>query len=153
MSRLRISKTLRKRVIDLAHFYGCKVRFVYNLDCSGAADYVDGYIYISLMKEHNKNPRHVMSTLFHEIGHCVAFREGKFKRYHHRKMTENLTLEDRLAVVRTGLRAEQYVDRWGEAEFKKHFPGEKYVRSYRNTQDKNWFHKNVLLDYLEKEVD
>lgn len=151
MKKLRLSKTFKKKVYDLAHAYGCKVRFVDNLDCSGAAEYMYDIIYISIVVEFNKSERHIMSTLFHEIGHCVAFREGKFKAYHYSKSDDRLTKADRLAIVRTGLRAEQYVDRWGEKEFKKHFPGERYVRSYRNRSDKTWFHKNVLMDYLEKE--
>lgn len=151
MAKLRLSKSFKKLVFDFAHQYGCKVRFVDNLDCSGAAEYMDGMIYISRLKDHNKTERHVMSTLFHEIGHCVAFREKKFKAYHYGKADERLTAADRMAIVRTGLRAEQYVDKWGEREFRKHFPAERYVRSYRSKEDKTWFHKNVLMDYLEKE--
>lgn len=148
MSKLRLSKTARKTILDIAHSYGVNVRLEMFTDCSGMADYSNGVIYLNLSKDHNKTMRHMFSTLFHEIGHCVAYKERKFKAYHHRKEEHNLTYQDKLAIVRTGLRAEQYVDRWGEREFKKYYPNERYARSYRNKEDRTWFHKHVLKDYL-----
>ena len=79
----------------------------------------------------------LLSSSFHEIGHCIAFRNGKFIPYHNGSYSVEY-------LKRYAYKAELYVDKWAEKEFYKMFPNKKYQKSYRTKKDKIWLMKYYL---------
>lgn len=73
------------------------------------------------------------SALFHEIAHCVAYRNGKFVKYHTGKCSKKY-----LRMI--ALRAEIYVDDLAFDIAKKH--KFKYKRIYKYNQEMKDFLKN-----------
>ncbi len=74
---------------------------------AGTADVEKGIITINSLLSSRQE---ILSSLFHELMHCLAFRKGIWRTYHE---TEND--EERL---KTALKAERYIDR--EAAFLLH---------------------------------
>ena len=129
--------------IKIAHSYGVKIRFKKLNNIAGWADFDNEIIYIepflkkTIIGAKYSYNEYILSTIFHEIGHIVAKRNGKFKTYHYsnRKVFTKKILN---SLLKTAFRAEKYVDIWGEKEMKRAFPELKYVKSYRNNVDKKW---------------
>ena len=133
---------IRQEVIDIAHSYGVKVSFRKLESEAGLACLRRELVILAK----NADRETTLSTLMHEIGHIVAKREGKFKVYHSvgRVWTRKLVRK----YVQTALRAELYVDRWAEREFKKLFPELKYERAYRTKEHRKWFRETQLKGML-----
>ena len=113
---------------------------------SGYCEFNEGIIYINLNK--NKNRSEYYSTLFHELGHIHCYKNNIWKKYHIvKKRISDLTKEEKLGLIRTGLKAEVWVDKWAEKEMKKYYPNLKYHQSYRTTSSKKWLHKNYLSKF------
>lgn len=87
--------------------------------------------------EIERNPLNVMwGHLFHELCHIICAREGKFPLYH--SMNQAKTREHKLAIRRTGLRAEVYVDKMAEKLFNSYLPDLKYEKNYRTWTHRAW---------------
>jgi len=77
-------------------------------------------------------------NVFHELCHIICAREGIFPLYHSMGYPHLMTKAHKLAVRRTGLRAEVYVDKMAEKIFQAYFPDLTYNQSYRTWQHKAW---------------
>jgi len=85
--------------------------------------------------------------LFHELCHIVCADEGIYPKYH--SMSSAKTKEHKLAIRRTGLRAEVYVDKMAEKLYNSYFPTlPKYETNYRTWVPITW-HK-AWMDELFK---
>lgn len=80
-----------------------------------------------------------LSAFFHELGHLHCHANGIYPAFH--KSYFRSWAEVR-AMRRTALRAERFVDRWAEREFRKRIHGGLFCRSYVTKAD-----KKVLRDY------
>jgi len=107
-------------------------------------DYFDisrnGSHVIGLSTERSR--RWFYSALLHEINHSLCARERIFPAYHFIGRLADLTDKQRLAIKRTALRAELYVDRRAEMMCHKLFHGLPYQRAYRCQED-----RKSLQDY------
>jgi hypothetical protein len=98
----------------------------------------------------NRNEEDVaffLSVLFHEAGHVHCFRNRIYPAYHGIWGISMLSKKEKRAVVLTGWKAEQYVDRWAEKEMKKHFPKYKFIGTYKGEDDRKWLHDNHLYKW------
>jgi hypothetical protein len=84
------------------------------------------------------NPsRIVISTFFHELGHHLDYKSGKFRAFY--DLRYSLAAQRRVA-----LRAERHADFVGQKLCKKFFPKVKYDKSYVKQEDIDW----LLNEYL-----
>jgi hypothetical protein len=89
-----------------------------------------------------------VSILMHEVSHFVAYRQRKFKIYHRCSAFRNKA--EIRAFIRTGWRAELYVDRQASLLQKSLF-GSKYKKKRRGytKADKKWFDDYMFADLRE----
>ena len=92
-----------------------------------------------------------ISTLLHEIGHMVAYQNKKFYLYHRMGgFTCRTPTKDIATYIRTGLKAERYVDRWAEEVCKRDFPSVEYEQSYRTEREVEYFYYDNLRPFIEE---
>lgn len=73
----------------------------------------------------------LLSTIMHEIGHILDYREGKYKEY----LVGNLTTQKLFNKwARQALKAERSADKRGKKLLKEFFPGIKFLGSYGGSQ-------------------
>lgn len=78
-----------------------------------------------------------ISSFFHELGHDHCYRKNIWNEYHHPS--------DSSCVIKTGLKAKRWIDRWSTHEMeKKWYPRMKYHRSYYTKYGVDWYRKNYL---------
>ena len=131
-------------MIRLAHQYGARIRFRKLKLVSGLVYPKEGLI---TMSNDYVSKAHSFSILFHEIGHILSVKKKKFYTYNtFTKVTKRI----RRIILKSGLRAEIYADKLGQLEFRKHFPGLKYVSSYRNKSERRWYYTWLLNYYRVK---
>lgn len=67
------------------------------------------------------NVSSLIKTILHEAGHIHCTREGIFKNYHRpiRVAIDDMTPEMKNKIIRIGIKAERYVDRWAASELSK----------------------------------
>lgn len=100
---------------------------------------VNGYAFPTLEQIHlffstfEKSRESVWSVVFHEIGHIIAYRNGKYKHYHEVKDSECYFVE--------AIAAERYVDKIGKSLMELHFPEMEYVTSYKTKGARQWLRK------------
>lgn len=85
-------------------------------------------------------PQHLLNCFYHELGHQYCFVNGLFNVYHNRLVN---TAENRSTFKKTALKAERYVDKWAEKQFKLNFPQLHYHCSYQNKKDVVFLQKHV----------
>lgn len=85
------------------------------------------------------------SMFFHELAHFECRKRRKFKRFHTAR--QRLSRKDHLAIRRTGLRAELYVDKVGEEIMKDYFPNYRFGKSYSTMQLKVWLQDFLRTNY------
>ena len=82
------------------------------------------------------------SLMCHELQHVLAYRSGKWIKYH-------TDTADNRYMHRNGLRIERWIDSKAEEMFNVLFPDLKFVRSYRDGEDveyyRKWLNKNYPL--------
>lgn len=110
----------------LARRYGVRLYFNSDGESLGQARYWDRSI--SVYK--GQTPSRMVSVFFHELGHIHCHDEGKWRSYHNMKPPGKLSDRERELMVRTGLRAERWIDRWARREMHKHFPRMRYHTNY-----------------------
>lgn len=115
--------------------------YVDDIGASAWAAPEHGSICVAIM---DRSRSHLMSMLFHEICHCIAFRTGKYIGYHDLK-TKNCTRAQVLVYKRTALSAELYVDSMARKLLRKTFPSEVYLRSYTTKESRDWLKLYVKL--------
>ena len=101
-----------------------------------------GYFDIKPDKSHviclpvKRDKRWFYSALLHEISHSVCMRHRIFPQYHFLAKIRDLTPKQRLAVRRTALRAELYVDTMAEGICRKLFCKLPYQQAYRRKKER-----------------
>ena len=88
----------------------------------------------------------IISFFFHECGHEYCKKNNKFKAYHTPKF--RYTKKEKLAIMRTALRAERYVDKIGQKLMKEYYPNEKYTVSYKSKESQEWLKDFVRQSFL-----
>jgi hypothetical protein len=145
-TRRRIPREIQREIVrKLARHYNVKVRFLKNIDNCGA-----GYA------EHSKTLGHritiwseskfILDCFFHELGHCHCWDTGKWPTYHSRKFTTPTII----GLIRTGWKAEKWVDQWAIQEKAKWYPNHEYRSGYRTPEGKKWLHDNYLSWFKDK---
>jgi len=138
-------KTRKQIITELCQMFGVKYRLVRRSQEGwgwACADVFREEIQINVNITCTKNV--FVSTILHEICHIVAYRQGKFKLYH---SDNTKTKANILGIIRTGLRAERYVDAQAKKLMKGLFPGMRYDYSYNLKEDVEWFHRVYLSQY------
>lgn len=94
-----------------------------------------------------------IKTFFHELGHLHCYRNKIYTTYHNCNNIMPSMLSSceyslwKKSFIATALRAERWVDNWGEKEMKKHFPKRKYEHSYKEKDSAKWL-KNYFKPYF-----
>lgn len=122
----------------LAEYYRVKVIFEPLTNCSGMTD--KDTIYIDNSGQYSKS--FFLGIFFHELGHVYCYRNNIWKTYHSPRL--NRKRKNAIQIVRTGLKAERWVERWGAKEMKKWYPRRKYIDLYNTVDGRKWFHQNTL---------
>ncbi len=139
----KISKKLRKTLNKIAKKYGVKYRFKrFKSEAGGLALFPENLILINKKYIWKKNM--FASCFLHELGHLYCYENRIYKIYH--SAIPLKTKEDFRHYMATSLRAELYVDRWAEKQFKKYFPKLKFVKAYRTKKQQKWL-KDTQLEW------
>ncbi len=84
------------------------------------------------------------SLVYHEIEHILCHRNYKYPVYHQCILPEN-TIKWYNAFIRTGLRAERYVDNAAYKRFRKDFGSSmKFTWGYKSSWGINWYNENYM---------
>lgn len=137
-----IRSKLREECRKIARQYPFGYRVVFcntekklGVKVAGTANSTGKTIYI---ENTLKSRPDVLGTLFHELGHAYCYHNKKYETYHKEIKNKN-QLKKKL---KQGIRAERYVDRWGQKELAKYDKRIKWVPTYFSKEDVNWY-KNV----------
>ncbi len=119
--------------------FGLKLR-IKNVLGGGEVDYIDGIIIINPL--YNVGIRNFLSTVFHELWHCICYQRGLYSNYHHeyRLMTRKETDK----VRRIGLKAERFVDKKAGEMMSAYFPDVPYQFGYTGNKGKAWYYRYFL---------
>lgn len=127
------SLDVQKKIIKrLAKDYDVKLRFKSLKDCSGAF-----YPPNKIILDPDADGRNILETFFHELGHLHAYRTNKFKVYH-----SKFRFSSNYAAL-NALRAERWVDKWGQEECARVLPEIPWRGSYRTQADVVFLNKYV----------
>ena len=136
MSALKVIPTREEQIFyckKIARQLGVKVRFKKMKGCSGAYDFELNTIEVNIAI-----PTNPAGIFFHELGHWYAHKVRKFPLYHGPLPT---TKKKWLALCSQALRAERWVDNWGEKQCGIIFPGLRYQKCYISQHDKIYMDK------------
>lgn len=120
---------------------GVRYRIVKNLN-GGWAYPKDNLVMLGITKDFTRND--IASLVIHELSHVLLYRQRKFFTYHNVGAKTRVTVKDAKIVVKIGLRAERYTDKFAKKLMKKHFPDLKYVDGYKDEEDVEWYHDVAL---------
>ena len=154
---IRSDSVWLKKLRTFCQFYQVSVRY-YRTDNessrSGTAWSAEGKVSICLGdSDGNTSIQDVISTLCHEIGHCLDARNGKYAGYNSGMWVSKQSAR---FCIRHGYQAELHADFVGKGLMKRHFPDIPYISGYSRRgrglkEDLKWFHKHYLSwykDYL-----
>lgn len=135
-----------EQIRELSRFYQVPVRFVKEKERAGYFDLRRMVIYIA------KDYHDPVSVFFHELGHLYCVINGLWGFYHRplRRSKNGVlfcTKSHARAVLRTGYRAEKWVDKWAKEEMSMWFPDKRYPNSYSHPAARIWLYKNHLITY------
>jgi hypothetical protein len=119
-------KRFRRLLEGIAGAYGAKLSFKEVKDES-MADIAPSKADITLYMG-TSSRRAELSNLFHEIGHLVDYRSGKFPGFYGPNPTKKY-------LSKYALQAELHADRTGAREMKKLFPTVRFMYTYKH---KRW---------------
>ena len=124
------TKRGRQKVKDLCKQYGVKCR-IKRLSANGAIGWCWPYESRVVLEKHIKDDR-LYNIVFHEIAHCLNYRNKKYARYHGKRYGRSLKYLRKFA-----LRAEVYTDYVAKKLAKEH--GHRYKNSYAfNAYNRKW---------------
>lgn len=137
-----MTKKLQQKVLiglsDIARTHNFKV--VFHDKATAYVEIETETIYVGINRPRSYNlKKHIdsiVSAFFHEMAHILAAREGRFPLYHSSFEAETET--HILAIKRTALRAEIYVDEKGRALQRCYFPDIRFIKTYRCESDRKW---------------
>lgn len=86
----------------------------------------------------------ILNGFFHELGHLYCINKGLWRCYHHMKSEKDLTKSELLCAIRTAMKAELWVERWGNTEFHAWFPKMKLYVVYDLPDGRDWLKKEVI---------
>jgi len=125
---------IAKEKYGLKEFEEISRPLYFSADC----DYINGKI--TLNKDRNFEFIDKAFLLFHELGHIHCYINGIWKNYHF-DLGNVLTTEKKNLVIKTGLKAERWIDNWAMNEVKKYvnipegckggYSSEKAANNYR----------------------
>lgn len=142
-----IKSKIVREAIDVIESYGVKVKIV-KMDYEGVrgvAKLEENTIAISPVMFELDSVDDILTVLFHELGHFYCYDNKIFKGYHYGFYKNKISEDELKAMVRTAIRAEAYVDKWGMVEMKKYFPDHKYRGRYM--YKRKWI-KEAIVNYL-----
>ena len=123
---------LKDKLKQIAHFYGCKVRFIKVKD-EAEVDLEKGIIYCDKDLEENM----LISLFFHELAHIHNKISKRYYDYHYDIIGSTF--------FKTAYKAEQYTDKLGKELCEIWFSEIKYRGFYTDTRvSKRWFEDNYL---------
>lgn len=129
-------KQALQKINLICNLYNVKVKFK-NLNNQKPRLYGYAYPYYSRIVINNSiSINNMLTTAFHEIQHCLNFRNKKFFNYHRKDRNINL-------VKKIALRAEIYTDQQAKKLAKKH-GFKKYKVTYKN----NKHYREALKQYF-----
>lgn len=123
-----------KKLRAIAKIFNVKLKFAVLVKSDG--DYASWSNLIRVSLDQSKN--NLIMTFFHELGHCIDHRRGKYPEYY--KPVPVLKI-----ARRVGLRAERSADNTGRLLCKYFFPKIKYLDSYVTKKEVDyhrWYYRD-----------
>lgn len=141
----QVNKELIKKLKGIAKFYKVKAKFVEKHSSEGSGGFaVSPKGKIEIRYNSWEDSAVVCSLFFHEVAHCLNFRNKKYIALHSITTFEEMTKEHTQRLLKTSLRAEKYTDKVGRKLMKVHFPDLEYVAFYDRPEAVK-FHKEQWL--------
>lgn len=84
---------------------------------SACCDYTKGSIVFNTKAEMSFKTK--VQLLFHELGHIHCYKNGIWRSYHFNR-DKPLTEDQKRLVIRTGLKAERWIDKWASERMMEH---------------------------------
>jgi hypothetical protein len=137
--------SLKQELRGICRLYGVNYRLIKLKGRGGYYDDRNATVYISVSNLEDR--LWILSSIFHEIGHHYCVENGLFKIYHDEKLDNK---DEIRAYLRTAYRAELFVDKWAQKEFKIWYPELKYMTCYRTKAEKNWLYNR--FNYLRESL-
>jgi hypothetical protein len=129
MTKITISN-VKQIIRSLSKQYKVKTTFSKSIKSRGLSRYWRRAITINSTCK----PIEQLSVFFHELGHTYCYDNGLWQNYHVDKCPDDMTLEEKWLCYNTAIKAERWIDKWGEEEMKKHFPNLTFVKSYESRE-------------------
>lgn len=127
----QVNKELIKKLRNIAKFYKVKAKFVEKHSSEGSGGFaVSPKGKIEIRYNSWETRQVVCSLFFHEIAHCLNFRNKKYIALHTITTMEAMTADHARKLIRTSLRGEKYTDKIGKSLMKLHFPEVVYIAFY-----------------------
>ncbi len=82
------------------------------------------------ISQHPMAINYFLSVVFHEMGHILSYRNGKYREYNRGLDTNKITPKKFKIWASQALKAERLADKIGKQLMKKHFPKLNYMASY-----------------------
>lgn len=95
----------------------------------------------------------MISTFFHELGHRYCYDMGIWKDYHrinYKNGRPVFTVKQLKGILKNGLKAERWVDKWGEKMMNTMFPMLPYRKGYVSKEAVRWYQQEHLSWYRYK---
>jgi len=140
------SRELISDALEVVRSYGVTIKVKkLKSNIAGFANVETHEILLSEQLVKNSPINEVISVIFHELGHIYCVDHGIFKQYHSEGKTEKWFK----ALIRTGLRAEMYVDKWAKEQMKYYYPWLKFETTYTSSKRSKEFLMNFFYDSYE----
>ncbi len=121
-------KQIIKQLRKIAKFHDLKLKT--SSFSSGADAHLNKDLIFLGYKDFEENE--LITAFFHELSHFYCMYEGKFAIFHDLKPVSECTTEELIIWVKTGLRAERYVDKVGKRIMALYYPDMEYESGYDN---------------------
>ncbi len=129
---------MTKKLKRILKNYGIKYRIRNVKNCMGSASVFNNTIELSSCNI--KTRKELLSVTFHEICHILCYRAKKYYNYHY--YTEKPMKNKIKTLIRTGLKAEKYVDKVAKKLIKNYYPKFKFEISYDKDRIQ-WYKENI----------
>lgn len=138
-------------VTEISKEFNIKLKLDDTCMGAGAADTKKRIIYLNNFFLIRKPLNCLYSVFFHELCHVLCLDNKKYFKYHTITHKLRLTKNDRIIMIKTGLKAERYVDKLAKKLMNFAKPNLIFEPGYEGKKARSWYHENYLSAYREDE--
>lgn len=129
-----------------------RVKYSFIKDGSGGTAYPkESFIMVNVEES---NVTDIVSGSLHELSHVLLYRQGKYFTYHdvsRKSIKRRMTVKNKIKLfkhlIKIGLRAEKFTDKFAQKLMAKYFPNMTYRNQYEEKWQIKWYRDNVTKPY------